>query len=59
MKYLRTRITEVLTPAPNYKLLRFAGDEPIPAAPRRVCHGARRLGRAPGAAESLLPGGVW
>ncbi len=33
MKYLRTRITEVLTPAPNYKLLRFAGDEPIPARP--------------------------
>jgi dihydroorotate dehydrogenase electron transfer subunit len=33
MKSLRTRITEVLTPAPNYKLLRFAGDEPIPACP--------------------------
>ncbi len=33
MKYLRTRITEVLTPAPNYKMLRFAGDEPIPARP--------------------------
>ncbi len=33
MKSLRTRITEVLTPAPNYKLLRFAGDEPIPARP--------------------------
>ncbi len=33
MKYLRTRITEVLRPAPNYFLLRFAGDEPIPARP--------------------------
>lgn len=33
MKYLRTRVTEVLKPAPNYVLLRFAGDEPIPARP--------------------------
>ena len=33
MKYLPTRITEVLRPAPNYYLLRFAGDEPIPAEP--------------------------
>ena len=33
MKYLRTRITEVLKPAPNYVLLRFAGSEPIPARP--------------------------
>lgn len=33
MKYLRTRITEVLHPAPNYVLLRFAGSEAIPARP--------------------------
>ncbi|MEP5764698.1 MAG: dihydroorotate dehydrogenase electron transfer subunit [Halieaceae bacterium] len=33
MKYLRTRITEVEYPAPNHALLRFAGDEDIPAEP--------------------------
>jgi dihydroorotate dehydrogenase electron transfer subunit len=33
MKVLRTRITEVEYPAPEYALLRFAGDESIPAKP--------------------------
>lgn len=33
MKYLRTRITEVLYPAPDHALLRFAGDQVIPGVP--------------------------
>lgn len=33
MKYLRTRITEVEYPARDHALLRFAGDEAIPAVP--------------------------
>jgi dihydroorotate dehydrogenase electron transfer subunit len=33
MKYLRTRIIEVEYPAPDHALLRFAGDEAIPAVP--------------------------
>jgi dihydroorotate dehydrogenase electron transfer subunit len=33
MKYLRTRITEILYPARDHALLRFAGDEAIPATP--------------------------
>jgi dihydroorotate dehydrogenase electron transfer subunit len=33
MKYLRTRITDVEIPARDHALLRFSGDEDIPAAP--------------------------
>ena len=33
MKYLRTRITEVLYPAPDHAVLRFSGNESIPAVP--------------------------
>jgi len=33
MKYLRTKITEVEYPAPNHALLRFAGEQEIPAVP--------------------------
>jgi dihydroorotate dehydrogenase electron transfer subunit len=33
MKYLRTRITEVIYPARDHALLRFAADEAIPALP--------------------------
>ncbi len=33
MKYLRTRISEVLYPAPDHALLRFSADQPIPAIP--------------------------
>jgi len=33
MKYLRTRIVEVLYPAPDHALLRFAGGEDIPGVP--------------------------
>ncbi len=33
MKYLRTRISEVLYPAPDHALLRFAAAEPIPGKP--------------------------
>lgn len=33
MKYLHTRITEVLYPAKDHALLRFAAEEPIPAVP--------------------------
>ena len=33
MKYLRTRIVEVEYPARDHALLRFAGDEAIPATP--------------------------
>ena len=33
MKYLRTRISEVLYPAPDHALLRFTADDPIPGVP--------------------------
>jgi dihydroorotate dehydrogenase electron transfer subunit len=33
MKYLRTRISEVLYPAPDHALLRFTADDPIPGIP--------------------------